>query len=933
MTGCSEAWLSRPVWNRKTASSNLAAPISPADEIGNHTNLRNWLYRFDPCAGHGDNLKRGLLPIINDAVNECLECPLSVEGKPVNPVLGFGSESPVFIVVGESSNTYEQRVGRPGAGPSGDLVNKALKANKLTPDQVYYTNAALCKMPFGAAKEKVVVKAIKCCKPRLIRELAELPNKPVLLLGKHAAQAFLSKEFKITELAGSYQKCDVDGIEREFIPTIHPTAILRKGTGGEDGGAHASDLQFWNLLFDLRKAARLGAGTEIIKQTSIAWEAFNKKRGERLIESACRAARLVGRVSFDTETRGVAKGDCLKCPHCDGHEALEPMHARLTAIGLGTPDFAVSIAWSIATDYVKDMLRALLADPNITKVAHNLGYDDVVLQSHGFPIFGPIEDTLYLHHSAFPGLSHRLQRVVTQFSCVPPWKAEHKKQEGRDGIEGLLQYNAQDVLGTARTEPILQDCVKQIHAEKTYATDLRKVRIGIDMQLTGIPIDLERNKIFSEYFQPIIEQSRTELLGKMEDGEFKQNFLDTLAAEQAKRIRKKDSDEYLSRHALRLADLEEDFDELNLNASDQIIAFLKACNVPLSATTKKGKLSTKKEVLESLIGHPVVRQLLKFRGADKLFNTFVAPVRQAVDFNHRMHAVWSPNKITGRYGSSPNEQNWTKGDDNTPKKYTDWLALFQKYGPDKAHVPTPNLRWQVVAPPGRVFVSADYKALEARVVALLAGDAWLCEMFSNGEDIHSYFAERIFPQFASLDLHSSERSRLRDLTKRVLYAFLYGSSVLTSWKSLMKEGQDVQLSTVQKVFNFMAKRLPSIASFHNRLNRQVLETGSIGSFLHNRRRFFPLGGANQETVIKNFTAQSSGADIVDIGMIKLVDMLPKSADLLIHGHDALLVECALDDQEKVSTMFEQALVQEYTYMGSTMKFTIDKHVGNSWGEV
>lgn len=54
------------------------------------------------------------------------------------------------------------------------------------------------------------------------------------------------------------------------------------------------------------------------------------------------------------------------------------------------------------------------------------------------------------------------------------------------------------------------------------------------------------------------------------------------------------------------------------------------------------------------------------------------------------------------------------------------------------------IRTTLTAEPGKVLIDADFSAIEARVIAWLAGEEWRLEAFRNGKDIYCESASRIF---------------------------------------------------------------------------------------------------------------------------------------------------------------------------------------------
>lgn len=725
----------------------------------------------------------------------CAECPFSNgQGQPRQPVVGEGPKNPLWVIVGESPGTQETQQNRPFIGQSGKLVGEALNRIKVERHEVWITNSACCQ-PSPGANEVAKKKARECCASRLKSELSSRPNIPILALGAHAAQGFCGDKFSITQMSGACYRLDVDGTGiRDVIPSVHPAAILRGGDAKAGGGGHTSDTAFWNLVYDAQKVNLLARGRDIRFKEDIQIEATDFARAERLIYDLLQDVRRLGHVAVDTETYvdDKKKGS-----------ALSPITAKMNAIGLATTERAISIAWVVLSERAKTLINAMLGDETIIKIAHNKVYDEPVLKRHKLPVFGRFEDTMLQHHSAFPGMAHGLQRVATQFFAMPPWKAEFRF--GQDSIDELLRYCAIDTLSTARINVPLAIIIKKSDAEKTYEIDLKMAQIAAQMHLDGYPISREVNERLRVGFKAHIDTALIELQGKVNEPDIHARYVERLAFEQARRIRKSDPIDLDERIAKRVAAMEKSGGtDLKIDSGDHVVAFLRACGVPLTLQTKSGKISTKKDILESFVGHPIVRSVLTYRENKKLLSTFVERMFDRVqpngsvkygfaDMADRVHPRWSVNKITSRWGSeAPSSQNWSKDD--------------KKKG-------RPNLRSQVVAPPRRNFVAFDAKQLEARLIALKSGDPFLMNIFQNDRDIHSEFARIVWPDFDAKP--PSERKVLRDLVKRPEYCLVPGTRVLKSddtWAPIetldvgdMLIGFDVAAdfkSAIRPAFNF-----------------------------------------------------------------------------------------------------------------------------------
>jgi uracil-DNA glycosylase family 4 len=836
-----------------------------------------------------------------DTSPNCGECPFAENGKPNRPVRGIGPGNAALIAVGEGPGRNEVSQGIPFVGASGKMLNRALGAVNVDRDTMWVTNATLCQPPPGSSDSKKK-KARECCAPRLQAELRSLPASiPILALGGVASQGFLGDKFSITKLAGSVHDIDVDGRgERAILPTIHPAAILRGGDGA--GGAHAVDLLFWNLLYDVSKIKRLAAGDAVRFSDDVAVEIESPAKAHELVLMFAGHARTEKILAVDVESVGT-----------HDHLAIEPMFAKMTAIGLATPELAVSVPYPLLRPLTKKVIAALLADSTIDKVMHNRIYDTQVLARHGMPARGRVDCTLLMHHSAFPGLAHDLQRVSTQFFCIGPWKAKFRADDNAD-VEELCVYNARDSLATARLRKPLRNCLKGSDSERTYDLDSRMAVIAERMSGVGVPISREVNATMQARFNKVLDETLSRVRALATEPKTWEKFCDRLAAERAKRRRKKDPPDYIARHALRVVELEKEIEkgkfEFSVSNADHIAAYLKARGVSLYHQTETGRTSTKREVLEGL-GHVAeVADIVDFREAQKMNSTFVAKLPHYMDADGRIHPIWSVNKITGRWGAEhPQVMNWPKAD---PAKNR------------------PNLREQVVAPPGRIFVGADFAQLEARIIAMFSHDKFLCEIFHNNKDIHSEFARIVWPTFDNLPV--DQRKRLRDMIKRPEYGALYGAAVQTMYEAVSKDYPEVKLADLARMNDIMKSKMTGVEAWHQQLLRDVAQKKEIRSAIYGRRRCFPLGNAEESTVY-NFPVQATGADIMDTGLERLVPELPPTAEVILQLHDAAVVECDEDDADKVSNLVTTCLSQEHTYEGMTIQYPADAEIGRSWADV
>lgn len=152
------------------------------------------------------------------AVSRCRRCGLS-HGR-TNAVPGEGSPQAQVMFIGEGPGYHEDQQGRPFVGPAGQLLDELLASVRLRRADVFIGNVLKCRPPGNRDPEPDEVKA---CRPYLEQQLALIGPKLVVLLGRHALNAFFA-EAKISRSRGVPRRLD----GRVFLPVYHPAAALRQ---------------------------------------------------------------------------------------------------------------------------------------------------------------------------------------------------------------------------------------------------------------------------------------------------------------------------------------------------------------------------------------------------------------------------------------------------------------------------------------------------------------------------------------------------------------------------------------------------------------------------------------------------------------------------------------------------------------------------------
>ena len=173
----------------------------------------------------------------------CRNCKLC-EGRHTI-VFGSGDPQADLVVIGEGPGADEDAQGLPFVGRAGQLLTKMLEAVKLSRDEVYITNAVLCRPPGNRNPEPDELAA---CAPFLADKLAVIQPKVILSLGSVATQALLRTKEPIGKLRGRIHPYGT----AILVPTFHPAFLLRNP--GQDYKRMAwEDLKLARREYDQRR--------------------------------------------------------------------------------------------------------------------------------------------------------------------------------------------------------------------------------------------------------------------------------------------------------------------------------------------------------------------------------------------------------------------------------------------------------------------------------------------------------------------------------------------------------------------------------------------------------------------------------------------------------------------------------------------------------
>lgn len=195
------------------------------------------------------------------AAKTCRACDIWT--RATQTVFGEGSTQAEVMLVGEQPGNQEDLAGHPFVGPAGKLLDKALLAAGIARDKVYISNVVKHFNSTQRGKWRIHKKPnaeeIAACRPWLEAEIAIIRPKVVVCLGASAAQALISRDYRVTRQRGELQKSSFGPM---ITATVHPSSILR---APDDEARH---LQMKEFISDLKEIGRVLPDSALIRPSN-----------------------------------------------------------------------------------------------------------------------------------------------------------------------------------------------------------------------------------------------------------------------------------------------------------------------------------------------------------------------------------------------------------------------------------------------------------------------------------------------------------------------------------------------------------------------------------------------------------------------------------------------------------------------------------------
>ncbi len=151
-------------------------------------------------------------------IGDCRRCGLCA-GR-TNIANSTGNFAADLMFVGEAPGADEDMQGAPFVGRAGQLLTKIIEAIGMKREDVFIGNINRCRPPANRAP---LPDETAACKPFLLREIAVVKPKVIVVLGNTAMKNLLDTREGITKIRGVFQ----DYLGVKVMPTFHPAYLLR----------------------------------------------------------------------------------------------------------------------------------------------------------------------------------------------------------------------------------------------------------------------------------------------------------------------------------------------------------------------------------------------------------------------------------------------------------------------------------------------------------------------------------------------------------------------------------------------------------------------------------------------------------------------------------------------------------------------------------
>lgn len=553
-------------------------------------------------------------------------------------------------------------------------------------------------------------------------------------------------------------------------------------------------------------------------------------------------------VSFDTET-----------------DNLEARNANLVGIAFSfKAKEAYYVPFPEEFNDAKKLLEKFIPyfeSDKIEKVAHNIKYDEQVINRYGVKLRGPRFDTMIAHYLLSPDAQHNmdfLAEYYLQYNTIPIENLIGKKGKNQKTMREIEQmeivpYACEDADVTWQLKQLFEPEIQKEHLKDLfYKIEMPLSEVLKSMEQEGILLDIDHLKTFSEE----LEKDLVEI----------ENKIIELAGTTFNLDSPKQLGEIL-------------FEVLQISKKPK--------------KTKTGQYSTSEDTLQKHINdHEIIPLILDYRSLKKLKSTYVDPLPELVDKEDgRLHTHYMQTvAATGRLSSTnPNLQNIPIRTPRGREIRKAFIAKNQDY----------------------YLMAADYSQIELRIMADFSQDKNMIEAFKNNQDIHTATAAKIY----GVNLNEVTREQ-RSNAKAVNFGIIYGQSAFG-----LSQNLGISRKEAKEIIDNYFEQYPAIKKYMEASKEKAKTQGYVETIMK-RRRYLPdinsknaiVRGFAERNAI-NAPIQGSAADIIKIAMINIyakMKSLNLTSRMLLQVHDELVFDILKSEKEIVEKLIKEEMENAVT---------------------
>ena len=346
-------------------------------------------------------------------------------------------------------------------------------------------------------------------------------------------------------------------------------------------------------------------------------------------------------------------------------------------------------------------------------------------------------------------------------------------------------------------------------------------------------------------------------------------------------------------------------EQFNINSVKQLGTILfEKLGLPHGKKNKTG-YATGSEILEKLAAsYPISQKILDYRAITKLTSTYINGLFELVNDKGYIHPLYKQAlTLTGRLSSiNPNIQNMPIRTDLGKVIRDCFVSRFDG---------------------GKIF-SSDYSQIELRVLAHMANDQVMIDLFNSNEDFHTSTAAQIYEVDKSQVTPSMRRS-----AKAINFGIVYGMS---AWG--LSETLGISPSEATIYINKYFYRFSNVKVFLDKTVEDAKANGYTKTIMNRIRYIKELSNSNKalvafgERTAMNSPIQGSAADIIKIAMVNVSAHMKDYKSLLIaQVHDELVFDVYPGEEESLAAMVKE---QMENAVKLKVKLVAEGEIGHSW---